>query len=136
MKYPPKGVDMSFKYLATTFLVSAAVISSSLAFASGKHDHKPKHGGVVVEVKDMDFELVAKPELVQLYLRSHHKSPNLNKTSAKITFLTGADKQEVELTPVGDRLEAKGPFKVTSGTKAIALVTIDGKSSTARFVLK
>jgi hypothetical protein len=38
------------------------------AFAAGDkhdhaHEHKPLHGGVVVEVKDMDYELVARPTM-------------------------------------------------------------------------
>ena len=45
-------------------------------------------------------------------------------------------KQEVELKPVGDKLEAKGSFKVPAGTKVVAVVSLAGKSSTARFVLK
>ena len=44
--------------------------------------------------------------------------------------------QEVELKPVGDKLEAKGSFKVPAGTKVVAVVVLDGKSSTARFVQK
>ncbi len=31
------------------------------------------HGGDVAEVRDMDYELVAKPAVVQLYLRDHGK---------------------------------------------------------------
>ena len=107
------------------------------AFAAGdKHDHKPLHGGVVVEVKDMDFELVANPTVVQLHLRDHGKAADLSKATAKLTLLTGAEKQEVELKPAGDKLEATGSFKVGPGTKAVAIVTVAGKPSTARFTLK
>jgi hypothetical protein len=107
------------------------------AFAAGdKHDHKPLHGGVVVEVKDMDYELVAKPTVIQLHLRDHGKSADLSKATAKLTLLTGTEKQEVELKPAGDKLEATGSFKVGPGTKAVAIVTVAGKPSTARFTLK
>ena len=107
------------------------------AFAAGdKHDHKPLHGGVVVEVKDMDYELVAKPTMIQLHLRDHGKAANLSKATAKLTLLTGTEKQEVELKPAGDKLEATGSFKVGPGTKAVAIVTVAGKPSTARFTLK
>ena len=107
------------------------------AFAAGdKHDHKPLHGGVVVEVKDMDYELVAKPTVIQLHLRDHGKAADLSKATAKLTLLTGAEKQEVELKPAGDKLEATGSFKVGPGTKAVAIVTVAGKPSTARFTLK
>jgi len=107
------------------------------AFAAGdKHDHKPLHGGVVVEVKDMDYELVAKPTMIQLHLRDYGKAADLSKATAKLTLLTGTEKQEVELKPAGDKLEATGSFKVGPGTKAVAIVTVAGKPSTARFTLK
>jgi len=35
-----------------------------------------------------------------------------------------------------DRLEAKGSFKVTPGTKVVAQVNLASKATTARFVLK
>ena len=114
----------------------ALALASSTFAAGGKHDHKPLHGGVVVEVKDMDFELVAKPSAIQLYLRGHGKSPDLSKATAKVTLLTGTEKQEVELKPVGDKLEATGSFKVGPGTKAVAVVMVAGKPATARFTLK
>lgn len=129
---------MNFKSLISTLVVTAVVGSSSLAVAGGKngHEHKPLHGGVVVEGKDRDYELVAKADVVQLYLLDHGKTVNVNKSTAKVTFLTGTEKQEVELKPVGEKLEAKGVFKLAAGTKAVALVMVDGKASTARFVLK
>ena len=111
-----------------------------VAFAAEKHkdghEIKPMHGGVVAEVKHLDYELVAKADVLQLYVRDHGKPLNLTKASAKITMLIGTEKQEVTLKPVGDRLEAKGSFKVRPGAKVVALVVMDGKSSSARFVLK
>lgn len=111
------------------------------AFAAGDkhddaHEHKPLHGGVVVEIKDMDYELVAKPTTIQLFLRDHGKAADVSKASAKVTLLTGTEKQEVELKPAGDKLEATGNFKVGPGTKAVAVVTVAGKPATARFTLK
>ena len=79
-----------------------------------------RHGGVVAEVKDMDFELVAKPTAIQLYLRGHGKSPDLSKATAKVTLLTGTEKQEIELKPVGKRL----------------VVTVAGKPAAVRFAMK
>jgi hypothetical protein len=118
-------------------LASITLALAGSAFAAGdKHDHKPLHGGVVVEVKDMDYELVAKPTVIQLHLRDHGKAADLSKASAKLTLLTGTEKQEVELKPAGDKFEATGSFKVGPGTKAVAIVTVAGKPSTARFTLK
>ena len=122
-------------------LASIALALAAPAFAAGDkhdhaHEHKPLHGGVVVEVKDMDYELVAKPTTIQLFLRDHGKAADVSKATAKVTLLTGTEKQEVELAPAGDRLEASGSFKVGPGTKAVAVVTVNGKPATARFTLK
>jgi hypothetical protein len=119
--------------------IAAAAIAFALAgaaHASGAHDHSPKHGGVVVKVKDIDYELVAKANLIQLYLRDHGKKVDIAKASAKLTLLTGTEKQGVELKPAGDKLEASGSFKVDPGTKAVAVVTVAGKPATARFTMK
>jgi hypothetical protein len=92
---------------------------------------------VVVEVKDIDYELVAKPNVIQLHLRDHGKSADISRATAKLTLLSGTEKQEVELRPAGDKLEALGTFKVGPGTKAVALVTVAGKhAGTVRFALK
>lgn len=126
---------MLSRALATT-LTLAALMAAGTALAGGKHDHSPKHGGVVVEVKDLDFELVARPAAIQLYLRDHGQGVDVSKATAKVTLLTGTEKQEVELKPAGNRLEATGTFKVGPGTKAVAVVNVGGKASTARFTIK
>jgi hypothetical protein len=125
----------------STLLASITLALAASAFAAGEkhdhaHEHKPLHGGVVVEVKDMDYELVAKATSIQLHLRDHGKPADVSKASAKLTLLTGTEKQEVELKPAGDKLEATGSFKIGPGTKAVAVVTINGKPATARFTLK
>ena len=122
--------------IATVTLALAGTANAAGEKPSPAHTRKPLHGGVVVEGKDMDYELVARPATIQLYLRDHGKAVDLAKASAKLTLLTGTEKQEVELKPVGDKLEATGSFKVGPGTKAVAVVTVAGKPATARFSLK
>jgi len=119
-------------------IAALALATTATAFAAEDHAHaiKPLHGGVVVVVKDVEFELVAKPDALQLHLRDHGKPVDVSQASAKLTLLAGTDKQEVELKPAGDKLEAKGSFKVAANTKVVAIVSRGGKSSTARFVLK
>ena len=113
---------------------------SGLAGAAGDHDHghvhKPLHGGIVTEVKDMDFELVAKSDSIQLYLRDHGKAVDVSKASAKVTLLSGSQTQEVNLQADGDKLAAKGSFSISPGTKVVAQVSYAGKATIARFVLK
>ncbi|WCM91267.1 hypothetical protein M5C99_12630 [Acidovorax sp. NCPPB 2350] len=129
--------------LARTLMVAAALstlLASAPARAAGEHAHghahQPLHGGTVVEVKDMDYELVAKADVLQLYLRDHGKPVDVAQASARLTLLAGADKQEVALAPAGDRLEARGSFKVAPGTKALAQVNRGGKVATVRFDLR
>ena len=126
------------KLISTTFALM--LMASGVVFAADKHDHghedKPLHGGLVAEIKDMDYELVAKPDVLQLYVRDHGKPVDVSKATAKITLLSGSDKQEIDLKPSGDKLEAKGSFKVAPGTKVVAQVNLASKAATARFVLK
>ncbi len=120
-------------HLAAT---SIAWALAGAAGATGTHDHSPQHGGVVVETKLVDLELVARPTVIQLHLRDHGKPADVSKATARLTLLNGTEKQEVELKPTGDRLEATGSFKVGPGTKAVAVVMLAGKPTTARFTLK
>jgi hypothetical protein len=127
------------KLVASIALFAASAFAlNTAALAAGEHEHgKPQHGGVVAETKTMDLELVAKPELIQLYVSDHGKPIKIDTASAKLTLLTGSEKSEVPLALVGDKLEAKGSFKVAKGTKAVAVVTLNGKAPvTARFELK
>ena len=118
------------------WMAALALAVAGGAFAAGDHkhdDHTPRHGGLVAPGKEADFELVAKPDTLQLYLSDHGKPMDLSKASAKVTLLADAEKTEVELKPAGDKLEAK----VAAGTKAVAVVTNSGKTlGTARFTLK
>ncbi len=122
--------------LTTTIIISAMLALGS-AIAVAKDDHTAKHGGIFVETKALDFEIVAKPDLIQVYVGDHGKPVKLDGAKGKVTLLNGSEKTEVDLAPAGDKLEAKGSFKVAKGTKGIASVTLAGKSAaTARFEVK
>lgn len=116
--------------------LAAALLPAVGAFAA-EDKHVATRGGVFVEGKEADYELVAKPASVQLYVFDHGKLRDVSKASAKVTLLTGSEKQDVELKPAGDKLEATGTFRVGPGTKAVAVVTDGGKTlGAARFTLK
>lgn len=118
-------------------LATCLALSSGAAMAAGKHEHSAKFGGVVVETKAGDLEIVAKPDAIQIYVSDHGKPMKLDGGKAKITLLNGTDKSEVDLSPAGDKLEAKGNFKISKGTKGIAVVTLAGKPpASARFEVK
>lgn len=109
---------------------------SSKPAAAHADDAKPAKGGVVTVVKDMSYELVVQSGTVSLYVSDHGKPVDLKGASAKLTLLTAANKLEVPLSAAGDRLEAKGSFNPAAGTKALAVVTAGGATTTVRFTLK
>lgn len=116
-------------------IVTGTVLA--LAIPHALASEKPFHGGVVSETKAFDVELVVKPTVLHLHLRDHDGKPiAVAQASAKVTLLSGTEKQEVELKPAGDKLEATGSFKLGPGTKAVVVVTVAGKPTTARFTLK
>jgi hypothetical protein len=125
------------------FNLPASLLALSIAFATATApafaggDHTPRHGGVVVETKAGDMEIVAKPDNLQIYFTDHGKAVKLDGAKAKVTLLNGAEKSEADLVVAGNKLEAKGAFKVAKGTKGIAVLTLAGKAPvTARFEVK
>ena len=121
----------------TIVLATSIVFCAASAMAAGEHSHKPKFGGVVVETKAGDIEIVTKPDSLQIYITDHGKATKLDGAKAKITLLNGSEKSEADLIAAGDRLEAKGTFKIAKGTKGIAVVTLAGKAPvSARFDVK
>ena len=119
-------------------LFAPLLIATALALpAFAAEDHTPKHGGVVVETKAGDLELVAKPELIVIHISDHGKPMKLSSASGKVTVVNGNDKTEAPLALIGDKLEAKGSFKLGAGTKVLADLTVNGKPAVAaRFTLK
>lgn len=113
---------------------------AACAFALPVHaaeDHAPKHGGVVLETKAGDLELVAKPELIVIHVSDHGKPMKLTSATGKVTVFNGNDKAEAPLALAGDKLEAKGSFKIGAGAKVLAEVSLNGKPAvSARFTLK
>ena len=74
-------------------LAALALALCGPAFAAGNHahEHQPLHGGIVTEVADIDYELVAQPDTLTLHLRDHGKPLALDGASAKLTLLNGTE---------------------------------------------
>ncbi|MEC4718434.1 hypothetical protein RY831_04705 [Noviherbaspirillum sp. CPCC 100848] len=127
--------------LSTTHLATAADDHKGHSHDDKKgsehaHDAKPAYGGIVSVIKDVNYELVAKPDTITLYVTDHGKPVDTKNASATLTLLSAADKSEVKLVPAGgNKLEAKGNFKVEKGTKVVASVTSGGKPQSVRFTL-
>jgi hypothetical protein len=137
--------ERTFSMTRTSARAALAALALALGAAAlpaqahgDDHAHTPLHGGVVAEVGDVDYELVAQPERIALHLRDHGKPANTEGASARLTLLNGSEKTEATLAPAGaGTLEAKGAFKVAPGTKVVALVTLPGrKAANVRFVVK
>lgn len=123
--------------ILASLVLATAVALPAHAQKKLEDSHTPKYGGVVVETKAGDFELVAKPDLIQLYPSDHGKPMKLTSATGKVTVFNGNDKMEASLALVGERLEGKGKFKIGPGTKVLAEVGLNGKPAvSARFTLK
>ena len=73
--------------IQTLVLAVTLALASGAALAAGDHGHDPKFGGVVVETKAGDFEIVAKPGMIQIYVSDHGKPMKLEGAKAKVTLL-------------------------------------------------
>lgn len=123
-------------------LIAAAALAAAFApppaFAAAGHDHGPKYGGVVREVNDIAYELVAKPDSLTLYVSDHGKPVATQGATAEAVIYAGNDKTTARLDPAGDnRMVAKGNFKVGVGVRVIVTTTLPGKTpAKATFNLK
>ena len=123
--------------LIRTVLLGLALACAVILGARAADDHKPKHGGIVVDAKTVDLEVVAKDGLIVIYPSDHGKPMKITSASGKVTVFSGKDKVELPLVLVADRLEAKGSFAVGTGTRVLTEVALNGKPAVAaRVTLK
>jgi hypothetical protein len=117
------------------------VLSLVLLFASGvalgHGNTKPLHGGVVQMVGEQTFELVTKPDGVELYVVDDGEDIDSSTMSAMLVVDAGGTKSEVALLAAGgNKYVAKGA-KVPTGAKVIVtLVDANQSKTTARFTIK
>jgi hypothetical protein len=126
-----KTMLLSFFALA---LLTAAPFNSARAHGGTQ----PEHGGVVQLVGDMTFELVARPDGIELFVEDDGEEINSAEFAAKLTIVNAGAKSEVVLAPAtGNKFEAKG-VKIASGSKVTALLTLKDKQSkiAANFTIK
>lgn len=119
---------------ALTLLVAAA---ASFAMPASAPEQQPgPHGGLQMKVDGLELELVATTRVLRLYVSGRGDPPDLARSRARVTLVSGDDQQVVELSPAGDRLEAVGGFALEPGTEARATVAPFGHLPvTAHFVL-
>lgn len=116
----------------------AAALNAVPVFAGAGHDHGPKYGGVVREVRSVAYELVAKPDSLTLYVSDHGKPVPTKGGKAEAVIYAGNQKTTATLEPAGENLMiAKGNFKVGVGVRAVLTTTLPDKPpAKATFNLK
>ena len=79
------------------FPLVAALAFSNVVLAAGEHgkgdaahadEAKPMHGGVVLVVKDVSYELVATKDRLALHVSDHGQPVDLTGATAKVTLLS------------------------------------------------
>lgn len=130
-------MKISLQSLGATMGLAAA-FAAAPALAGGGHDHGPKYGGVVRELHNVSYELVAKPDSLTLYVSDHGKPVSAQGASAEAVIYAGNQKTTVKLEPVGEnRMQAQGSFKVGVGVRVVLTATLPGKTpAKATFNLK
>lgn len=116
----------------------AATLNIAPAFAGAGHDHGPQYGGAVRELRNVTYELVAKPESLTLYVSDHGKPIPTQGAQAEAVIYAGNQKSTVRLEPAGEnRMVAKGVFKVGVGVRVVLTTTLPGQTPVkATFNLK
>ncbi len=119
------------------FILPLLVATAFATPAVAADDHAAKHGGIVVDTKAGDLELVAKPDSIVIHVSDHGKAMKITSASGKVTVFNGNEKVEAPLALSGDKLEVKGTFKVGAGAKVLVELSLNGKPSVStRLTLK
>ena len=113
------------------FLIGVAIsmmLSTSLIAAEEQGVAEVRHGGVTTMLKNRDYELVAKPNSLTVFVYQDEKPASTKSATGTLTLSEGDSKTTVTLQPTGvNVMEAKGAFKVGAGAKAVATITLSGR---------
>ncbi len=117
-----------------------SLVMATAASAQHRHDHKPKHGGLIREENGFVFELRVLPKEIVVWVTDESDKPvPTGGSTATVTLIPDATlRAEVKLAPAGDnRLRATGDFAVKPGSGALLEVAVGGKPvAKLRYVLK
>ena len=122
-----------FRPSSVLFLI-VAFVSAQLLAAEHGHSHGPRHGGVAREVGEVTYELVAKPDVMTLYVSDHGKPVPMGDATAEATIYVGNERTTVKLAPVGENtLKAKGSFRTGVGVR-VAVTVMRPKQKDLRLI--
>jgi hypothetical protein len=126
--------------LALSFVLAATVaLPAAPALAQHKHDHKPKHGGVIREAGGFVYELVARPTEIVVHVTDEADKPvPVRGSTAAVTLIDSGSRVEVPLSAGPEnRHAATGTFPVRPGMSALLDVAVGGKPvAKLRYTLK
>lgn len=116
------------------FLASFALFAMSIAWGHG--DPVAKRGGILQVIDELDFELVVKDDVIDLYTFDDEEPVPSEQMSGTLTIVSDSDKSKVTLEPAGiNRLRAKD-VTASSGSRVIAIVKMpNGKSLAIQFAI-
>ena len=99
------------KQYITTVLALIACVAYA-AHAADKHghdhDHRPLHGGIVAEAGDLNYELVARPDSLTIYVTDHGKPVAATGARGTATVHSANEKTTAVLDPFGEMLDWMG----------------------------
>ena len=105
-------------------LVTFIFLAVPIARAEGQAE--VRNGGVTTMLKNRDYELVAKPSVLTVFVYQDEKPAATKGATGTITITQGEKKTTAALEPAGtNALEAKGTFG--TGGKAVATITLAGR---------
>lgn len=111
------------------FGLSVCTFAFALSGQALAHGAKAKHGGVMQSAGDLSFELVSKDGKAVIHVEDHGADFATKGASGKLTVLAGSKKSETLLEPTGaNTLSSKTAVMLPPGTKAVASITLPGKS--------
>lgn len=118
-------MKLSILSLATALGLATALIAPTALAGAG---HGPQHGGVAREAMRVTYELVARPDSLTLYVSDHGRPLPTRGATAEAVVYAGNDKIAVKLEPAGgNRMAARGAFKVGVGVRVVVTATLPGK---------
>ena len=120
---------------ALATVVGAFLLSSGVAVAHG--NTRPLHGGVIQMMGEVSFELVVRPEGVEVYLVDDGEDVGTEGLTAKLTIAHEGATTEAALKPGGGNRFVGQGVKLPGGARVTVIVTLEDNASrwTARFTI-
>jgi hypothetical protein len=114
--------------LPMVFAIVAMLIGGS-ALAHEKQKSPGQHGGILVDSGHHHLEVVAKDDVIEVYVSGEDGKPeDVKDAKATAAILSEGKKIDVTLTAAANanHLQGKGSFKAAKGTTIVVTLTMPG----------